>query len=124
MKIERKSNASGKRNSLVSSVTVASYYYYNYYYYYYYYYYYNYYYYYYYYNKRTRSSHWRSKRLDPLTSKGGNFFKSIDAASQPSATTTVKLHSCSSASPSLCSGSTLSRSRTHLRKLLSWSQFP
>ena len=33
-------------------------------------------------NKRTRSSHWRSKRLDPLTSKAWNFFKSWAAASQ------------------------------------------
>ena len=57
--------------------------------------------------------------LSPLTSKARNFFKSWDAASQPLATIIVRLHSCSSASPSRCSGSTLSRSLTHLRKLLS-----
>ena len=70
-------------------------------------------------NKRTRSSHWRLKRLDPLTSKAWNFFKSWAAASQPSATTTVRHHSCSSESPSRCIDSMLSRSLTHLRKLLS-----
>ena len=64
----------------------------------------------------------RLKRLDPLTSKAWNFFKSWAAASQPSATTTVRIHSCSSESPSRCSGSTLSRSLTHLRKFLSKRQ--
>ena len=54
--------------------------------------------------QRTRSSHWRSKRLDPLTSKAWNFCKSRATASQPSATTTVRLHSCSNESSSRCSG--------------------
>ena len=46
----------------------------------------------------------------PINVKGVEFLKSWAAASQPSATTTVRLHSCSSESPSRCSGSTLSRS--------------
>ena len=66
--------------------------------------------------------HWRSKRLDPLTSTAWNFFKSWAAASQPSATTAGRRHSCSSESPSRRSDSTLSRSLTHLRKLLSKRQ--
>ena len=41
------------------------------------------------YNKRTGSYRWRSKRLNPSTSKAWNVFKSWAAASQPSATTTV-----------------------------------
>ena len=55
--------------------------------------------------------------LGPLTSKVWNFFKSWVAVSQPSATTTIRLNSCSSEYPSRCSGSTLSRSLIHLRKL-------
>ena len=73
-------------------------------------------------NKRTRSSHWLSKSLDPLTSKALNFFKSWAAVSQPSATTTFRMHSCFIESPPRCSGSTLSRSLTHLRRLLSKRQ--
>ena len=73
-------------------------------------------------NKRTRSSLWRLKRLDPLTSKAWNFYKSWTASSQPSAMTTVRRHSCSSEFPTRCNSSTLSRSLTHLRKLLSQRQ--
>ena len=62
---------------------------------------------------------WRLKRLDPLTSKAWNFFKSRAASAHPSATTTAILHFCASAYPSRSSSSTLSRSLTHLRQLLS-----
>ena len=60
--------------------------------------------------------------LGPINVNGVEFLQELGHRLQPSATTTVTLYACSSESPSCCSGSMLSRSLTHLRKLLSYRQ--